>query len=239
MATLAARMAALAAAGRDAVVCGDWNIAHTENDNQELEGQRQEVGIPAQRAALAHRSVALGLGGRGARAASRRAGPVRVVVVAGAGVRQRRRLAHRLPVGHGRAGGRVRVSARVERAEAYALRWSDHAPVTVEYSPAVGCQPGAGPLGSANDRRQHCSAASSRRHHRVRLRRTVRGQASQARGRRRHTHREDDAPSVPAAALSGRHGHPVGRRDRAGNANHLAQAAQCRGVARRCGRRSI
>jgi len=26
------------------------------------------------------------------------------------------------------------VSARVERAAAYALRWSDHAPVTVEYS---------------------------------------------------------------------------------------------------------
>ena len=29
------------------------------------------------------------------------------------------------------------VSARVERAEAYALRWSDHAPVTVEYPRAV------------------------------------------------------------------------------------------------------
>lgn len=29
-------------------------------------------------------------------------------------------------------GPRAR-SARVERAEAYALRWSDHAPVTVEY----------------------------------------------------------------------------------------------------------
>jgi exodeoxyribonuclease-3 len=25
------------------------------------------------------------------------------------------------------------VEARVERADAYALRWSDHAPVTVEY----------------------------------------------------------------------------------------------------------
>ena len=26
------------------------------------------------------------------------------------------------------------VAARVERADAYALRWSDHAPVTVEYA---------------------------------------------------------------------------------------------------------
>ncbi|MGC7322240.1 exodeoxyribonuclease III, partial [Mycobacteroides abscessus subsp. massiliense] len=29
--------------------------------------------------------------------------------------------------------GRRAHSARVERADAYALRWSDHAPVTVEY----------------------------------------------------------------------------------------------------------
>jgi exodeoxyribonuclease III len=28
------------------------------------------------------------------------------------------------------------TAARVERAAAYALRWSDHAPVTVEYHPA-------------------------------------------------------------------------------------------------------
>jgi exodeoxyribonuclease-3 len=28
------------------------------------------------------------------------------------------------------------VAARVERADAYALRWSDHAPVTVEYAPS-------------------------------------------------------------------------------------------------------
>lgn len=32
MAGLAKRMAELAADGRDTVLCGDWNIAHTEND---------------------------------------------------------------------------------------------------------------------------------------------------------------------------------------------------------------
>ena len=34
MAALTARMAELAADGRDAVLCGDWNIAHTENDTK-------------------------------------------------------------------------------------------------------------------------------------------------------------------------------------------------------------
>jgi hypothetical protein len=67
-----------------------------------------------------------------------------VVVVAGPGVRQRRGLAHRLPVPRKREvpqatrGLAERASAaRVERAAAYALRWSDYAPVTVEYSPVV------------------------------------------------------------------------------------------------------
>ena len=48
MAAVAARMAQLlVTAGDDAVLCGDWNIAHTENDIKSLEGQRQEGRVPA------------------------------------------------------------------------------------------------------------------------------------------------------------------------------------------------
>jgi exodeoxyribonuclease-3 len=38
MAALAHRMAELKATGRDAVVCGDWNVAHTENDIKNWKG---------------------------------------------------------------------------------------------------------------------------------------------------------------------------------------------------------
>ena len=54
MATLAARMAILAAAARDAVVCGDWNIAHTENDIKNWKGNVKKSGfLPSERAWLA------------------------------------------------------------------------------------------------------------------------------------------------------------------------------------------
>ena len=91
--------------GRDAVVCGDWNIAHTENDIKNWKGNVKKSGfLPSERQWLTE-LLAVGLGRRGARAASRPARPLRVVVVAGQGVRQRRRLAHRLPVGDGGPGG--------------------------------------------------------------------------------------------------------------------------------------
>ena len=132
MATLAARMAQLAAAGRDAVMCGDWNIAHTENDIKNWRGNVKKSGfLPAERQWLTELLAA---------------GWVDVVRVLHPDVagpyswwswRGRAfdndagwRIDYQL-ASHGLA---VRAStARVERAEAYALRWSDHAPVTVEY----------------------------------------------------------------------------------------------------------
>ena len=139
METLAARMAVLAAAGRDAVMCGDWNIAHTESDIKNWKGNVKKSGfLPSERAWLTDLLAS---------------GWVDVV-----------RVLHPDVAGpyawwswRGRAfdndaGWRIdyqlatqplaarAVSARVERAEAYALRWSDHAPVTVEYSPAVDCE---------------------------------------------------------------------------------------------------
>ncbi|GAB7071801.1 hypothetical protein JCM12141A_60900 [Mycolicibacterium hodleri] len=38
LAAIAARMAVLLRAGRDAVLCGDWNIGHTENDIKDVRG---------------------------------------------------------------------------------------------------------------------------------------------------------------------------------------------------------
>jgi exodeoxyribonuclease-3 len=50
MAALADRMAVLAAPGRDAVVCGDWNVAHTENDIKNWRGNIKKSGfLPSER----------------------------------------------------------------------------------------------------------------------------------------------------------------------------------------------
>ena len=120
MAPLAHRMATLT--DRDAVVCGDWNIAHTENDIKNWRGNVKKSGfLPSERQWLTdllatgwvdvvrvlHPDVARS---------------VLVVVVAGQGVRQRRRLAHRLPVGDARAGGaRERRAGRTGRGVRAAL----------------------------------------------------------------------------------------------------------------------
>lgn len=130
MSALAHRMATLT--DRDAVVCGDWNIAHTENDIKNWRGNVKKSGfLPAERQWLTglldagwvdvvrvlHPDVA---------------GPYSWWSWRGrafdndAGWRIDYHLATR--------GLAARASAaRVERAAAYALRWSDHSPVTVEY----------------------------------------------------------------------------------------------------------
>ena len=96
MATLAARMAALAAAGREAVVCGDWNIAHTEHDIKNWKGNVKKSGfLPSERAWLTD-LLASGWVDVVRVLHPGCARPVRVVVLARAGVRQRRGLAHRL-----------------------------------------------------------------------------------------------------------------------------------------------
>ena len=140
MATLAARMAALVGAGRDAVMCGDWNIAHREADIKNWKGNVKKSGfLPGERAWLSDLLAS---------------GWVDVVRVLHPDVsgpyawwswRGRAfdndagwRIDYQLAT-HSLAARAV--SARVERAAAYALRWSDHAPVTVEYSPAAGCEP--------------------------------------------------------------------------------------------------
>lgn len=132
MAAVGKRMAELTADGRDAVVCGDWNIAHTENDIKAWKANVKKAGfLPGERQWLTDLQDS---------------GWVDVM----------RRL---YPEGPGPyswwswrgkafdndAGWRIdyhlaseslaarTVTGRVEKPAAYALRWSDHAPVTVEF----------------------------------------------------------------------------------------------------------
>ena len=132
MAALAHRMAAMQAAGRDAVVCGDWNIAHTENDIKNWKGNIKKSGfLPSERQWLTE-LLATGWVDVVRVLHPDRPGPYSWWSWRGrafdndAGWRIDYQLA--TPGLAARA-----ASARVERAGAYALRWSDHAPVTVEY----------------------------------------------------------------------------------------------------------
>lgn len=127
---LAKRMAELA--DRDAAVCGDWNIAHTENDIKNWKGNLKKSGfLPSERQWLTELL------------ASGWVDVVRVLHPDVAGPyswwswRGRAfdndagwRIDYQLATGS--LANRAAV-ARVERAAAYELRWSDHAPVTVEY----------------------------------------------------------------------------------------------------------
>ncbi|HNA49684.1 MAG TPA: exodeoxyribonuclease III [Mycobacterium sp.] len=132
MAALGKRMAELTADGREAVICGDWNIAHTESDIKAWKANVKKAGfLPSERRWLTEliesgwvdvvRSVHPDVAGpyswwswRG-RAFDNDAGWRIDYHLATAGLAQRT------------------VSARVEKPAAYALRWSDHAPVTVEF----------------------------------------------------------------------------------------------------------
>lgn len=130
---IAARMAVLCDAGRDAVVCGDWNIGHTENDIKAWKANQKKAGfLPAERQWVTD-LLATGWVDVVRAMHPDVAGPYSWWSWRGkafdndAGWRIDYQLANR------RLADRV-VAARVERAEAYALRWSDHAPVTVEYA---------------------------------------------------------------------------------------------------------
>ena len=53
MAKIRPRLAALAASGRDVVICGDWNIAHTERDLKNWKSNQKNSGVlPEERAWL-------------------------------------------------------------------------------------------------------------------------------------------------------------------------------------------
>jgi exodeoxyribonuclease-3 len=121
-----------AADGREVLVCGDWNIAHTRDDLKAWRTNQGHSGfLPSERAWLSSvfeagyvdvvRALQPGVPGpyswwsyRG-RAFDNDSGWRIDLQVASAGLAERAE------------------SAIVERAQSYAGRWSDHAPVTVRY----------------------------------------------------------------------------------------------------------
>jgi exodeoxyribonuclease-3 len=132
MAALTGRMAELAGDNRDAVLCGDWNIAHTENDIKAWKANVRKAGfLPSERQWLAELMDA-GWVDVLRRHHPDQPGPYSWWSWRGkafdndAGWRIDYHLA--TPTLADRA-----LSARVEKPTAYALRWSDHAPVTVEF----------------------------------------------------------------------------------------------------------
>jgi len=135
MAALATRMAALSADGRDAVLCGDWNIAHTEADIKAWKANVKKAGfLPSERQWLTDVMDA-GWVDVVRHLHPDRSGPYSWWSWRGkafdndAGWRIDYHLATRSLAARARA-------ARVEKPAAYALRWSDHAPVTVQFDGA-------------------------------------------------------------------------------------------------------
>jgi exodeoxyribonuclease-3 len=132
MAALTKRMAQLSAGGRHAVLCGDWNVAHAEADIKAWKANVKKSGfLPGERQWLTELMQA-GWVDVVRHLHPDRPGPYSWWSWRGkafdndAGWRIDYHLAT-----EGLAE-RVR-SARVEKPQAYALRWSDHAPVTVEF----------------------------------------------------------------------------------------------------------
>ncbi|GAY18890.1 exodeoxyribonuclease III [Mycobacterium sp. shizuoka-1] len=132
-AALAKRMAELTADGRDAVICGDWNIAHTTNDIKAWKANVKKAGfLPSERQWLTD-LLESGWVDVMRRLHPDVAGPYSWWSWRGkafdndAGWRIDYHLASESLAARA-------VAARVERPAAYALRWSDHAPVTVEFS---------------------------------------------------------------------------------------------------------
>jgi exodeoxyribonuclease-3 len=133
MAAVAGRMGTLNSAGRAAVVCGDWNIGHTESDIKAWKANQKKSGfLPSERQWLTDLLAT---------------GWVDVVRVLHPGVAGPYSWwSWRGKAFDNDAGWRIDyqlasaalapcvLAAWVERPDAYALRWSDHAPVTVEYA---------------------------------------------------------------------------------------------------------
>jgi exodeoxyribonuclease-3 len=138
---VSARLAELTAHGRPVVVCGDLNIAHREVDLKNWKGNRDRAGfLPAERAWL-DRLIGEGGGWVDVQRSLAGEGPGPYTWWSwrgkafdnDAGWRIDYQLASPALAAHA-------VKAEVDRAPTYAERWSDHAPVVVEYDLRVACR---------------------------------------------------------------------------------------------------
>ncbi|CAJ1507864.1 exodeoxyribonuclease III [[Mycobacterium] burgundiense] len=133
MTAIAHRMAQLRATGRDALLCGDWNVAHTENDIKNWKGNLKKSGFLPEERQWVTDLLATGW-----------VDVVRALHPEGPGPYSW--WSWRGKAFDNDAGWRIdyhlvtpalaarAVTAGTERPAAYALRWSDHAPVTVEFA---------------------------------------------------------------------------------------------------------
>ncbi|WP_068275014.1 exodeoxyribonuclease III [Aldersonia kunmingensis] len=131
---LSARIEALAAEGRDLLVCGDWNIGHTEADIAAWKANLKKSGfLPEERAWL---DALVGEGGLMVDVVRRLhpgvAGPYSWWSYRGRAFDNDAGWRIDLQVATPALAERAK-QAGVERAAAYDQRWSDHAPVTVQY----------------------------------------------------------------------------------------------------------
>ena len=128
----AARMARLLDEGREAVLCGDWNIAHTEADIKNWKGNLKKAGFLPQERQWLTDVLATGWVDVVRQMHPGVAGPYAWWSWRGQAFDNDAgwRIDYHL-VTPGLAARTV--AAATERPAAYALRWSDHAPVTVEF----------------------------------------------------------------------------------------------------------
>ncbi|WP_040684231.1 exodeoxyribonuclease III [Nocardiopsis halotolerans] len=130
---LAKRRVQVEERGRELVVCGDWNIAHTEADLRNWRGNRKNSGfLPEERAWLSRVFDEAGYVDVVRSLHPDQEGPYTWWSYRGRAFDNDTGWRIDLHVATPGLAGRA-VSARVERAEDRAGRWSDHAPVTVRY----------------------------------------------------------------------------------------------------------
>ncbi|MDI5966093.1 exodeoxyribonuclease III [Streptomyces sp. SL13] len=126
--------AGCAAAGREVLVCGDWNIAHREADLKNWKANRASAGfLPQERAWLSHLYDGVGYVDVVRALHPDTAGPYTWWSYRGRAFDND--AGWRIDLAVATPGLAARAeSAVVERAATHAERWSDHAPVTVRFT---------------------------------------------------------------------------------------------------------
>jgi exodeoxyribonuclease-3 len=130
---LVRRRAEVEAAGRELVVCGDWNIAHTEADLRNWRANTKKSGfLPMERAWMGRVLGEAGYVDVVRSLLPDRDGPYTWWSYRGRAFDNDTGWRIDYQVATPGLAARAK-NARVERAPAHDQRWSDHAPVTVEY----------------------------------------------------------------------------------------------------------
>jgi exodeoxyribonuclease-3 len=123
-----------AAGGREALVCGDWNIAHREADLRNWKANVRKAGfLPEERAWLGRVFDEAGYADVVRQLNPETDGPYTWWSYRGRAFDNDSGWRIDLHVSTPGLAGRA-VKAEVERAATYGERWSDHAPVTVTYA---------------------------------------------------------------------------------------------------------